>query len=843
MSAAEAEYVEFVRWLRDPSPRGFTDPLHRRTVDTYLALQCNAANPVELGALVRQHARRWPKREAVIGSDIATMIEPALTALGLTTHRGVDGDFTIVAQSWRPEWAESLKSGVPNDGLDAASEAGPADGLRQKFDAFRADPAFAEATGYETYRTPGQRAAVRVALEGRPDGFLLTCLPTGSGKTEVAITLARRANMSGKTSVLVVPTTALAYDLERRLRETWSQHVVADLTDVPFAWTAATSEEDKEALSTRVQSGSQPVLITSPESLTTRLMNTVRSAAGTARVGALVIDEAHLVTQWGMGFRPQYRLLGDLWRDLNRRCPDGHGVRALLMSATYSRGVVDDLLDLFLTGTDVEPDFVVANELRPEPDFFIGDITAVEERDRRVVEAAHRLPRPAIVYVTQPKRAEQLAQRLRDEGFRRLAVVSGETSDSKRRDAMAGLRTDQGSSRFDIIVATSAFGLGVDCPEVRAVVHACLPESPDRWYQELGRGGRDGHRSSALLLPAHGDKDEAASLGLRALTPEVAAPRWDAMWDRREDGTDGHTYVCLAASPAGSQDGSYNRRWNQQLLDGLQATGLLRAEVVAWDDLPGLRLDWTADTPPNLPPTWFRITLKLSPPDRAWFEETWTKWKERLEEEDELELALMEELVSRKHACSILQRAYGEQRLELRSRFPDIARGLGVRVGCGRCQACREFGVAPFASGDRPEASVRCNTPRDSPFARVVAAHVFTGARALGLECPQTAVAVGDLAQHADALRTAGARLFVGPDGSPSSEHFEFRDHGAHLEWLTPIPAVVQVDEVDDVEPALVGLSLRPEPVGPVLLIVPDVPRSVRATAPLHLADLVGRMQ
>lgn len=843
MSAAEDEYVEFAQWLRDPSTRGFKESLHRRTVDTYLALLSNDATPVELGVLVRQHARRWPKRGTVIGDVIAKVIEPALDALDLSVHENDDGAFLVTVRPWMPEWAGRSSVGLPEDGLDAASQAGSATGLRQKFDAFKADPAFVEATGWETYRTPGQRSAVRIALEGRPGGFLLTCLPTGSGKTEVAVTLARKANKEGKTSLLVVPTTALAYDLERRLRETWSKHAKGDLSDVPFAWTAATSDAHKEDLTNRVQSGSQPVLITSPESLTTRLMSTVRSAAGAGRIGALVIDEAHLVTQWGMGFRPQYRLLGDLWRDLNRRCPDGQGVRALLMSATYSRGVVDDLLHLFLAGTEMEPDFVVANELRPEPDFFVADVTTVDERDSRVVEAARRLPRPAIVYVTQPKRAEQLAQRLRDEGFKRLAVVSGDTSDAKRRDAMTGLRTDDGSSRFDLIVATSAFGLGVDCPEVRAVVHACLPESPDRWYQELGRGGRDGHRSSAILLPAHGDRDEAASLGLRALTPEVAASRWEAMWDRREDDTDGKTYVCLAASPAGSQDGSYNRRWNQQLLDGLQSTGVLRADVVAWDDLLGLELEWRADTPPNLPPAWFRITLHGPPPDPGWFDVAWIDWKERLEHEDELELALMGELVSEKHACAVLRRAYSEQRDEFASQFPDIARGLGVQVGCGRCQACRVAGVASFAASDRPEAAVRCVAPTDSPFARVVTGHPFTGARAIGLECEYLAVAVGDVAEHAEALRAAGARLFVGPDGAPAAENFAFRDHDTDLEWLTPIPAVVQVDEVESVEPALVGLSLRPEPVGPVLLVVPDIPRSVRSTAPLHLADLVGRMQ
>ena len=845
MTVAEDEFAGVCQWLRDPSVREFVDPLHRRLVDTYKAQGSKAATAVELGVLLRQLARRWPERAIAIGDELADVIKSVVKSLDLSLLRTAEGELLLSAQPWYPAWIiGSDRSAGMDTSIDASAYAGSLEGERQRFDSFEADPAFADATGYKTYRTPGQRAAVRIALEGRPDGLLITCLPTGSGKTEVAVTLARKINDEGKTSLLIVPTTALAYDLERRLRATWSKILGGrDLSNVPFAWTAATDDEDRSSLIKRIQDGTQPVLITSPESLTTSLLATVRAAAGAGRIGALVIDEAHLVTQWGMGFRPQYRLLGGLWRELNHRCSEGHGVRALLMSATYSRGVVDDLLELFLAETDVDPEFVMANELRPEPDFWIADQTSVDERDRRILEAVHRLPRPAIIYVTQPKQADRVAQFLRSEGFKRIAVVSGETSDRDRREAMIGLRTGEGSSRYDLIVATSAFGLGVDCQEIRAVVHACLPESPDRWYQELGRGGRDGHRSTALLLPADGDKAEAARLGLRALTPEIAAPRWDSMWKLRQEGADGNTYACLAATPVRTQDGSYNRRWNQQILEGLQSRGVLTAAVVPFDDLPGLGLEWPEQRAAHLSPTWFRVTLHEAPPPQEWFEGPWVDWKDVLESEDERELDLMRQLLDSKRACGVLKSAYGQQRPAFTERYPDIALGLGIQSECGRCQACRRAGTVGYTAGSRPKAQILASTSGETAFARAIKDHEFMNATAIGVNLAYVAVAVGEVELVANRLSEAGAKLFVGASSPAVATQFPFRDTLANFEWLTPVPAVVQLDRVDDVEEALIALSLRPKHVAPVLLIVPDIPRSVRATPPTALADLVERMR
>ena len=145
--------------------------------------------------------------------------------------------------------------------------------------------------------------------------------------------------------------------------------------------------------------------------------------------------------------------------------------------------------------------------------------------------------------------------------FGRAAEVTGQTAGLSRRDVLEGIRAGAGlTSRFDVVIATSAFGLGIDYPGIRSVVHACVPETIDRWYQEVGRGGRDGNASVALLAPARGDGEEAASLGLRMLTPELALDRWNFLWDtRRRIGA--RSFIDLHTPTPGTLPGSYTHRW------------------------------------------------------------------------------------------------------------------------------------------------------------------------------------------------------------------------------------------------------------------------------------------
>src|SRR5262249_16651052 len=132
---------------------------------------------------------------------------------------------------------------------------------------------------------------------------------------------------------------------------------------------------------------------------------------------------------------------------------------------------------------------VSETQLRPEPGFLLRAEKSEEERSRHVIEALRFLPRPLILYTTRREDAEQWTTLLRTVGFQRLQLVRGGDVSGEGGDEV--LR-DWRTRAVDVVVATSAFGLGMDQSDVRSVVHACLPESIDRYYQEVGRGGRDG---------------------------------------------------------------------------------------------------------------------------------------------------------------------------------------------------------------------------------------------------------------------------------------------------------------------------------------------------------------
>ena len=509
--AADVEESEFRRFIADVSPDAaqFDDPLYARVADALRALPIGRTTQLDVAILIRQVLRRASVRD---GSDFRLVVSPDLgptasdwQAVGVTAIRTTAGRVMVQADPWQPSWLKGRRT------VDTAAGAGTSAGVRARYDELPADPFFAEATTFGAYRTAGQRAAVRAAVSMPPGGTLIALLPTGSGKTEVATTLAHLARR--ETTIIVVPTVALAYDFERRFRETYAarDQRITDPDDLVFAWTGETDSVRRDELRGLLTAGRVPLLVTSPESLTGTLLHSVRSAAEAGRLRGLIVDEAHLVTQWGRDFRPEFRHLAGLRTDLLERSRrGGHpGFRTILLSATLGPDELDDLVDLF--GAPGPLSLVAANALRPEPEYWVADVVSEPERAERVLEAVSRLPRPLILYVTRPDKADAWVQQFKSRGLGRVAVVTGRSPGVDRRDVLDGLRSGPGwTSRYDVVVATSAFGLGIDNEQIRTVLHACLPETLDRWYQEVGRSGRDGQASVAVLIPAFGDTSEAA---------------------------------------------------------------------------------------------------------------------------------------------------------------------------------------------------------------------------------------------------------------------------------------------------------------------------------------------
>jgi ATP-dependent DNA helicase RecQ len=331
-----------------------------------------------------------------------------------------------------------------------------------------------------------------------------------------------------------------------------------------------------------IRNGTQQLCFASPEATCGRLQPALMQAARSGLLRTIVVDEAHLVETWGVNFRSEFQLLAGVRRSL-LSVAGGAAPRTLLLSATVTAETIATLKALFASDNADPPAFAVyaAARLRPEIEYWVAPLSDEAERERRVLEALLHLPRPAILYVTQRQHADQWFTRLRQRGFRRIALLTGETRNDVRQAIVE--RWCQG--KLDVVVGTSAFGLGIDNPHVRTVVHACVPESLERLYQEVGRGGRDGGACISLVIPTYEDVKTARSLNHpKLITVNVGFERWKAMFDhpehRYDAGSNIHT-VRLDTPPGMDAQridmiSEQSTEWNSRTLILMASAGMLR---------------------------------------------------------------------------------------------------------------------------------------------------------------------------------------------------------------------------------------------------------------------------
>ncbi len=473
--------------------------------------------------------------------------------------------FLISALPWHSEWL-----GAGDDGMFADAFT---DKMVRQPTHCAADPFVQNATGFSTYSSPGQREAVRAAFLMPESDTLIVNLPTGSGKSLVGQAPALVQREDGQLTIFVVPTVALALDQERAMQALFSQR---DPTRSPWrlAWYGGLSKEDRTGIRQRLRSGTQRILFTSPEALITSLLSAVSDAAANGMLKYFVIDEAHLVTQWGDAFRPSFQALAGLRSSLLRLAPKGF--RTLLLSATFTEETVDTLANLF--GPPEQVQMVSAVHLRPEPQYWFYKAESAQQKEMRVLEALRHAPRPFILYVTKREEVARWGQVLSRNGLQRIASFDGGTSDKER----LRIINDWAANRVDGIVATSAFGVGLDKNDVRTILHATIPETLDRYYQEVGRGGRDGKPSVSLLVFDDSDWD----LPKRLATPtiisnELGFGRWEAMWKSRRSTSDENLWGVDIESVREGLSGSSdeNVKWNLRTLILMARAGLIALEV------------------------------------------------------------------------------------------------------------------------------------------------------------------------------------------------------------------------------------------------------------------------
>lgn len=561
--------------------------LHRRLLDAADGLVPGNSGPADIaaltGAILRREQARPNRLEPASLQLPVSEGWPTPSDLGRASlhSASVGASIRVDASEWRPSWL-ATPARAPLAEIDAARP------RRQRWPV-PADPFFSAATGLPTYSSAGQRDAARAVAAVEPGAATIISLPTGTGKTVVGLYRALQPLARG-TAVVFVPTVSLARDQEAELRLLVQSGCLGrDLQHLEFAYVGATAETDRLSIRERIRDGSQGVVFTAPESVMS-LGPALEVAARAGLINAFVIDEAHAVADWGSDFRPAFQMLSGLRTGLLSLAPSDQRFPTILLTGTLTSDALATTMT-FLGSSEVGTSnaavrIVVEEALRPEPEYWVAGCSGEGDRTRRIVELAYHVPRPAIVYTNRPVQARQLVESLHSAGFLRVAEYTGDTRDAERRAVERAWRDSGGgtATRFDLVVATSAFGLGINQQDVRAVIHARVPESLNRYYQEVGRGGRDGRASLALLLnDPNGDFRDAERIAGQQLLRDRLEPRWRTMFAEKRPVTgEGSLYWLNVDVIPFDQRGhrflpvKRDRLWNMNALTLLQRAGLVR---------------------------------------------------------------------------------------------------------------------------------------------------------------------------------------------------------------------------------------------------------------------------
>ena len=320
--------------------------------------------------------------------------------------------------------------------------------------------------GYSSFR-PLQKEIIQNVCSGRDT---LAIMPTGGGKS---LTYQIPALIFDGLTVVVSPLIALMHDQVSSLA---SNGIEAVFLNSSLEW-----EEYKSCVA-RVLSGKVKIVYVSPEGLATQKIQTLLHNEN-LHIKCFTIDEAHCISEWGHDFRPDYLAIASVRRQFPQAV-------CLALTATATKHVRDDIVNNLQMKN---PDILLASfnrpniflEVRPKRDSYVQIVSFLKEH----------LEDSGIIYCFSRKQVDQLADLLSNDGFSVLPYHAGLDDSSREKNQTAFIR-----DKVQIMVATVAFGMGIDKPNVRFVIHYDLPKSLEQYYQEIGRAGRDGLPSTALLL-------------------------------------------------------------------------------------------------------------------------------------------------------------------------------------------------------------------------------------------------------------------------------------------------------------------------------------------------------
>jgi len=328
--------------------------------------------------------------------------------------------------------------------------------------------------GYTAFR-PGQKEVIEAILEGKD---VIALLPTGMGKS---LCYQLPGYILHKPVLIVSPLLSLMQDQVEELKRFGEKRVVALNSFL-------TVSEKRYVLHFLEQFR---FIFTSPEML---LQQQVQDKLSQMQLGLIVVDEAHCISQWGFDFRPDYLRIGQWFSQANRP-------PVLALSATATNKVVNDIRDTLSLDSPFEFLYNVDRS-----NIHLGRVVFEDREDKVhwIIQHIKETAGPGILYMSSRKRAEQYSEVLIQAGIRAAAYHAGFGAEDRQ-----FIQQQFIDGELDWIVATNAFGMGINKSDIRQVIHETMPANVENYMQEIGRAGRDGHPALAILLYCDDDVELA----------------------------------------------------------------------------------------------------------------------------------------------------------------------------------------------------------------------------------------------------------------------------------------------------------------------------------------------
>ncbi|MEK7084825.1 MAG: ATP-dependent DNA helicase RecQ, partial [Patescibacteria group bacterium] len=320
---------------------------------------------------------------------------------------------------------------------------------------------------------PGQEEVVKSIVNGNDT---LALMPTGGGKS---LCYQLPALIGEGSAIVISPLIALMKDQVDSLRARGISAAYLNSSLLP--------DEYQEAVET-IRSNEKTIIYVAPERLQNRDFQKIASEL---HIQLVAVDEAHCVSQWGHDFRPEYLQIKNFIASFPKRPT----VAAFTATAT------PEVKDEIIARLDLQnPHVHIRGFDRPNLKFFVRSGLRKRDRLRETIRIVKATPGNGIVYTITRKGAEEMAQFLNDEGVSAAPYHAGMIGSQRTR-----VQNEFMQNRFKVIVATIAFGMGVDKADIRFVIHAGMPSSLEGYYQEAGRAGRDGDPAFCILLASNAD--------------------------------------------------------------------------------------------------------------------------------------------------------------------------------------------------------------------------------------------------------------------------------------------------------------------------------------------------